>query len=95
MLTPSRKYSILEEERIRQYAAEFSLRSQLRLHEFLVPDKEITYIIGADPPAKAMKRLYCSEGSATLAEMVRPYTFIQPAGANPVDVVINVNTKYQ
>jgi len=40
---------------------------------------------------KAENRLYCSEAVATIANYVRPCTFVNPAATNPMDVATNHN----
>jgi len=38
---------------------------------------------------RAENRLYCSEAAATIANYVRPGTFINPAATNPMDIATN------
>lgn len=93
IIRPVPAYNQSEQELVSKYAANFSfiiIRYDF-LNFWYQIKKSFTGRWTGPTGEKAKKRLYCSEGAATLAELVRPGTFHQPEGANPVDLVINKN----
>lgn len=93
VIRPVPTYTHAEQELISKYAANFAFSiTRYDFWNFLYQiKKSLTGRWTGPTGEKAMRRLYCSEGSATLAELVRPGTFKLPAGENPVDLVINPN----
>jgi hypothetical protein len=92
ILTPKKKYSAVEQDKISKEAVLSSLK--ITRYDFIgiVNQAILTTTgkwIGPGDGSKAERRLYCAEAVATWANKVRPKTFDRPAQTNPVDVEIN------
>lgn len=91
ILTPIKPYKESEKRELSEAATGYSLKlTRYDYFNFLFQIWLIMTGKWIGPKGKkAENRFYCSEATATLANIIRPGTFKLPAATNPIDVAIN------
>lgn len=88
---PKRDYNKTERDKISKIAAQATFKPTR--YDYFALLHQLWYAVTlswkGEKGKKAMKRLYCSEAHAQLANSVRPKTFKEPYKINPLDIDIN------
>jgi hypothetical protein len=95
ILTPKKKYTKAEMERVSEIATSYALTptrygyADLLFHAKAILSKKGYDVWAGKTGTAAEKRMHCTEAVATWSNKVRPNTFERPWSTNPLDIDLN------